>query len=84
MDRTGYFCVPQFESTLSSALILAMPDFFFHFGVEVDASSGGIGGVLIQKGCPVADFNQVLKGCQLQLSTYDKELLTVVEAVKHW
>jgi hypothetical protein len=45
---------------MSSAPVLALSDFALHFIVETNASDIGIGAVSMQKGQPIAYFNQVL------------------------
>lgn len=40
--------------------------------------------MLMQKGHPIAYFNQALKDQALHLSTYEKELLSLVTIVQRW
>ncbi|XP_071906057.1 uncharacterized protein [Coffea arabica] len=44
----------------------------------------GIGAVLLQEGRPVAYFSEKLNGAALNYSTYDKELMALVQALQTW
>lgn len=50
----------QLKDALVSATILAVPDFTKTFIVETDASSCGIGVVLMQQGRPLAYLSNAL------------------------
>lgn len=69
---------------MSTTPVLALSDFSEKFTVETDASSGGIGAVLTQKGHPLAYINRALGQKQLGMSVYEKELLAVVFAIEKW
>jgi hypothetical protein len=64
--------------------VLCLPDFTQEFLIECDASGLGLGVALMQDNHPIAFFSQALKGPALLLSTYDKELLSLVSAVQKW
>jgi hypothetical protein len=69
---------------MTKAPVLALPDFSQLFIFECDASSFGIGAVLMQVRRPIAYFSQALHGHNLTLSTYRKEMLVLVTSVQTW
>lgn len=74
----------ELKRALCEAPVLALPQFDKAFVVETDASGSGIRAVLMQNGHPLAYISRHLKGKQLHLSIYEKELLAVIFAVQKW
>lgn len=74
----------ELKEAVVSPPVLRLPDFIKMFVVECDASGEALGAVLIQEGQPLAYFSQALKGMNLTLSTYEKELQALVMAVRKW
>ena len=60
------------KSALSSAPVLALPNFSQPFCIETDASIDGIGAVLTQGGHPLAYISKALGPHSCGLSTYEK------------
>ena len=74
----------QIKTLLTTTSILRYPDFQLLFELDIDASKVGIGGVLSQKGRPIAYFSEKLSGAKTRYSTYDLEFYAIVQAIKHW
>ena len=74
----------ELKAAMVNPPVLALPNFSLPFIIETDASSYGIGAVLMQQGHPLAFISKTLLPKQKQLSVYDKELLAIVFAVIHW
>ncbi|XP_074306485.1 putative mitochondrial protein AtMg00860 [Silene latifolia] len=72
------------KRALTSAPVLAVPDFTKQFIVETDASNSGIGVVLVQEDHPIAFISRALGPKWQKLSVYEKELLAIVFAVQKW
>ncbi|GJV27604.1 putative mitochondrial protein [Tanacetum coccineum] len=71
----------KLKQAMTEALVLKLPDFNELFILETDASYGGIGAVLQQGGHPVAYYSKTLAPRHHTLSTYEKELLAVIQAL---
>ena len=78
------FAFQQLKRAIVQPPVLAFPNFEKTFVVECDASGRGLGAVLMQQGRPIAFHGQALKGKNLALPTYEKELLALVTTVKRW
>ena len=74
----------KLKEACSQPPCLALPGFCKTFIVECDASGYGVRAVLMQDGRPLTFYSQALKGKTLFLSTYDKELMALILAVKKW
>jgi hypothetical protein len=61
--------------------MLALPNLHKQFVVETDASSKGMGAVLMQEGHPIAFISKPFGLKQQTLSTYERELLAILLAV---
>jgi hypothetical protein len=72
------------KQALSSAPVLALPDFSLPFHIETDASGTGVGAVLQQNGHPLSYISKALAPRTQGLSTYEKEYLAIVMAVDQW
>jgi hypothetical protein len=72
------------KQRLSSAPVLAMPDFSHPFTLETDASGKGIEAVLMQRARPIAFFSQSLGPKGTAQSVYHKEAIAILEALKKW
>ena len=77
--------------------VLAQPDYTRPFVVHTDASAYGVGAILLQEGgTPIANSNQKPKlhplayysasfiQAERNYDIYERELLAVVKALKHW
>ena len=77
-------CFETLKCMMSSTLVLAMPDFTKPFVVECDASGFRLGAVLMQEGHPIAFEIRNLNKRESLKSTYDKEMLAIIHALKKW
>lgn len=69
------------KQSLSTAPVLALPDFTVPFCIETNASGTGIGAVLMQKGHPLTYLSKALGPRSQGLSTYEKEYMAILTAV---
>jgi hypothetical protein len=69
---------------MSFTPIMVTHDFCKTFTVECDASGQGIGVVLTQQGRTLAFESKQIKGKYLVKSTYEKEMVAILHAIKKW
>ncbi|XP_020700689.2 uncharacterized protein LOC110112721 [Dendrobium catenatum] len=74
----------QVKAAISSAPVLALPDFDKPFTVDTDASAIGVGAVLSQSDKPVAFFSEKLSASRQKWAAYEQELYAIVRALKQW
>ncbi|KAK1618241.1 hypothetical protein QYE76_023758 [Lolium multiflorum] len=72
----------QLKRLLTSASLLALPDFNKQFEIECDASGIGIGGLLMQEDRPIAYFSEKLSGAKLNYPIYDRELYALIRVLE--
>jgi len=89
--QEGFFWNPDAEQAfrtlqhaLTEAPVLQLPAFDRDFVVECDASGSGFSAVLHQGGGPVAFFSKQIAPRHTKLAAYERELIGLVQAVRHW
>jgi hypothetical protein len=78
------FVLEALKFALSTAPVLATPNFCKQFCIETDACTYGIGVVLLQNGHPLAYISKPLGPKSVGLSTYEKEYMAILLAVEQW
>lgn len=72
------------KTVLTTTLVLRLPNFKQPFELQTDASTTGIGVVLLQVQQPIAYFSKALTPRQQASSAYAREMYTIMEAMRRW
>jgi hypothetical protein len=72
------------KKALITAPLLQLPDFTKRFVVDCDASGAGFGAVLHQGDGAIAFFSRPVAPHHAKLPAYERELIGLVKAVRHW
>jgi hypothetical protein len=72
------------KQALYAAPVLQLPDFTKPFLFDCDASGTGFGAVLHQEEGAIAFFSRPFAQRHLKLAAYERELIGLVQAVRHW
>ena len=83
-SSTAQQAFDHLKQAMATTPVLALPNFQASFEVEIDASDGGIGTVLMQKGQPVAFLSKALGLKHTNMSIYEKEFWALIMAVEKW
>lgn len=72
------------KTAMTTTPTLAMPDFDQPFVIQTDALGDGIGAILTQQGKPLAFLSRSLGITKRSWSTYAREMLAIVVAIRTW
>lgn len=83
-DEAALTAFRDLKTALSKAPVLHLPDFGVPFILECDAYGSGFGAVLHEGSGPIAFFSRPIAPRHAKLAAYERELIGLVQAVKHW
>jgi RNase H-like domain found in reverse transcriptase len=71
-------------NTIARQVLLKYPDFSKPFDVYTDASDYQLGAVISQQSWPIAFYSRKLNAAQLNYTTMEKELLSIIETSQQY
>jgi hypothetical protein len=71
----------KLKVAITTAPVLALPQFSIPFTIETDASGMGVGAVLSQLGHPIAFFSKKMVPRMQKQSAHTRELFAITEAI---
>ena len=74
----------QLKRAFTSPPVMKLPNFSQGFVIESDTCGVRLGAILSQNNQLIAYYSEALKWAALSLSTYEKEMLAIVKAVRKW
>ncbi|XP_073352309.1 uncharacterized protein [Aegilops tauschii subsp. strangulata] len=83
-DEEATTAFEALKGALTTGPVLQMPDFDRPFVVDCDASGAGFDAVLHQGDGPLAFFSRPFAPRHLKLAAYERELIGLVQAMRHW
>ena len=77
-------CFDAIKRVMGREVLLTYPDYNALFEIHTDASKTQLGAVISQHNKPIAFISRKLNGAQLNYTTTEKELLSIVETLKEF